>query len=129
MDDKKIAEHFTLIFSKLGQNLGREYEGAPLYKAGDESFSFYYPITGKNCYDFPQQKNRHKATRPCKVPTSAILDGQQFLVPHLTFVLNECIRDCVFPSMLKRAEITPIFKKDVILDQHIIAPFLHHSIL
>ena len=28
--DKKIAEHFNLIFSNLGESFGREYESAPL---------------------------------------------------------------------------------------------------
>ena len=115
VDDKKIAEHCNLIVSNLGQNFGREYESAPICKAGDELFSFC-PITGKGCYDILKQINPHKPTGPCKVPPWAILDGQQILIPHLTFVLNECIRDSVFPSMLIRAVITPIFKKDDILD-------------
>ena len=46
VDDKKIEEHFNLIFSNLGQYFGRKYEGAPIYKDGDESFSFC-PTTEK----------------------------------------------------------------------------------
>ena len=114
VDDKKIAEHFNFI-SNLGQYFGREYESAPVFKAGDESFCFC-PITEKDCYDILKQIIPHKPTGPCKVPAWAIIDGQKILVPHLTFVLNECIKDCVFPSMLKRAVITSIFKKDDILD-------------
>ena len=44
------------------------------------------------------------------------MDGMQILTSHLTFILNECINGSVFPTMLKRATITPIFKKDDILD-------------
>ena len=51
VDDKKIAEHFNVIFSNLVQYFGREYEDSLIYKAGDESFSFC-PITEKYCYDF-----------------------------------------------------------------------------
>ena len=101
--------------SNLCQNFGREYEGAPIFKAGDESFSFC-PIPEKDCYDFLKQINPHKPTGPCKVLAWAILDGQQILIPHLTFVLNECIKDCVFPPMIKRAVLTKIFKKNDILD-------------
>ena len=35
VDDKKIAEHFKLIFSNLCQLFGREYADAPIYKTGD----------------------------------------------------------------------------------------------
>ena len=50
------------------------------------------------------------------MPAWAIIDGKQILTSHLTFILNECIYESVFPTMLKRATITPIFKKDDILD-------------
>ena len=38
--DRKIAERFILIFSNLGQNLGKMNEEAPSFSAGDSSFSF-----------------------------------------------------------------------------------------
>ena len=60
--------------------------------------------------------NPHTPYGPCEVPAWAIIDGQIILVPHLTFVINEDIKHFVFPVVLKRAVITPIFKKDDILD-------------
>ena len=60
------------------------------------------PITeDKDCYDVLKQLNPPKPTGPCKVPPWAFLDGQQLLFPRLTFFLNESIKDCVFPSMVK----------------------------
>ena len=44
------------------------------------------------------------------------MDGKQNLTSHLTFILDECIIESVFPTMLKRATITAIFKKDDNLD-------------
>ena len=61
VDDKKIAEHFNLIFSNTVHYFGREYESAPICKAGDESFSFC-PLIAKMCYDFRKQINPHKPT-------------------------------------------------------------------
>ena len=95
VDDKKIAEHFNLIFLNLGQYFGRDNENAPIYKAGDESFSFC-PIREKDWSDILTQINPHKPT--CKVPPWAIVYGQQLLVPHLKLVLNECTKDCMFPQ-------------------------------
>ena len=76
VDDKKIAEHFNLVFSNLGTYSGKEYEGAPIYKAGDELFSF---LIEKDCYDILKQIKPHKRTGPCKLPAWAILDGQQIV--------------------------------------------------
>ena len=93
--DKEIAESFNLIFSNIGHYFGGEYDSAPIYKAGNESFSF--------C--------PHKPFGPCKAPAWAIFEGQHILVPRLTFVSNECINDFVFPSMLKMALLTQFVKK------------------
>ena len=78
VDDKKIAEHFNLI-SNHGQFFDREYQRAPIYKAGDESFSVC-PITEKD-YDILKPVNPHKPTGPRKVPAWSIVDGQLILVP------------------------------------------------
>ena len=51
-------------------------------------------------------------TGPCTVPAWAIKDGKAIIVPHLTYVINECIKSNVFPDELKKANITPVFKKD-----------------
>ena len=71
VNDKEIAEPFNLILSNLGQFFGREYESAPIYKAGNESFSFC-PTTANNCYDILKQINPYKPTGPCKAPAWAI---------------------------------------------------------
>ena len=38
------------------------------------------------------------------------------IVPHLTQVINACITEQSFPTMLKKGIITPLFKKDNPLD-------------
>ena len=115
VDDKEMADHFNLIFSNLGQYFGNINDEVPSFLPGDSSFSFS-PITVKDCYDIINELKPNKPTGPCKVPAWAIIDGKQILTSHLTFILNECIYESVFPTMLKRATITPIFKKDDILD-------------
>ena len=70
----------------------------------------------KDFYDIIKELKPNKPTGPCKVPAWAIMDGKQILTSPLTFILNECINESVFPTMLKRATITPIFNKDDILD-------------
>ena len=115
-----MPDHFNLIFSNLGQYFGNINDEVPSFLPDDSSFSFS-PITNKDCYDVI---NELKPTGPCKMPAWAIIDGKQILTSHLTFILNECINESVFAMMLKIATITPIFKKEDILDPKSYRPIL-----
>ena len=117
VDDKEMANLLNLTFSNLGQYFDNIKDEFPSILPGDSSFSFS-PITVKDCYIIINELKPNKPTGPCKVPAWATMDGKQWmeiLTSHLTFILNECINESVFPTMLKRATITPIFKKDDIL--------------
>ena len=118
-----MAGHFNLIILNLGQYFGNINDEVPSFLPGDSSFSFS-PITVKYCYDIINELKPNKPTGPCKVPAWAIINGKQILTSHLTFISNECINEIVFPTMLKRATITPIFKKDDILDPKNYRPLL-----
>ena len=115
VDDKEMADHFNLIFSNLGQYFGDINDKVPSFLRGDSSFSFS-PVTVKDCYDIINELKPNKPTGPCKVPAWAIIDGKQILTSHLSFILNECFNESVFPTILKRVTKTPIVKKDDILD-------------
>ena len=110
-----MADHFNLIFSNLRQFFGNINDEVPSFLPGDSSFSFG-PITVNDCYDIINELKPNKPTGPCKVPAKGYNGWKQVLTSHLTFILNECINESVFPTMLKRATITPIFKKDGILN-------------
>ena len=117
-----MADHFNLIFSNLRQFFGNINDEVPSFLPGDSSFSFG-PITVNDCYDIINELKPNKPTGPCKVPAKGYNGWKQVLTSHLTFILNECINESVFPTMLKRATITPIFKKVGILDPKNIVPF------
>ena len=115
VDDKEMADHFNLIFSNLCQCFGNINDQVPSFLPGDSWFSFS-SFAEKDCYDIIKELKPNKPTGPFKVPTWAVMDGKQILTSHLTFIINECIIRSVFPTKLKRATITSIFKKDEILD-------------
>ena len=73
-------------------------------------------VQSQSSYNIINELKPNKPTGPCKVPAWAIMDGKQILTSHLTFILKVCNNKSVFPTMLKRATITPIFKKDDFLD-------------
>ena len=114
--DKKIANHLNYIFSNLGEFFGAKKP--PNYnKSASESASFHFQhITVKQCFDIVRKINVGKPLGPCTVPAWAIIDGQSVIVPHLTFVINTCLDENIFPIELKKANVTPLFKKDDPMD-------------
>ena len=86
-------------------------------KSASESAPFHFQhIKVKQCFDINQKINVRKPLGPCTVPAWAIIDGQSVIVPHLTFVINTCLDENVFPIELKKAHVTPLFKKDDPMD-------------
>ena len=63
-----------------------------------------------------RELNHRKPLGPCTVPAWAIKDGQEILIPHITFIINECIKNNIFPNQFKLANVTPLYKKDDPLD-------------
>ena len=53
----------------------------------------------------------NKATPINDIPLKVMKNLNQIYSGKLTDILNSCLRNCNFPSKLKIADITPIFKK------------------
>ena len=112
--DKKIANQLNHIFSNLGEFFGAK-KPPNYYKSASESAPFHFQhITVKQCFDIVQKINVRKPLGPCTVP--AIIDGQSVIFSHLTFVINTCLDENIFPIELKKAPVTPLFKKDDPMD-------------
>ena len=116
MQDKKIANYLNYIFSNSGEIFGAKKH--PNYnKSASESAPFRFQhITVKQCFDTVRKINFRKPLGPCTVPAWAIIDDQSVIVPHLTFVINTCLDENIFPIELKKAHVTPLFKKDDPMD-------------
>ena len=56
--------------------------------------------------------NSKKATGPDSIPTKVIKDTVGIIKSPLTHLFNTTIQECQFPSDLKYANVSPIFKKD-----------------
>ena len=79
-------------------------------KTTPKLFSFR-PTTIKGVLDAVKSLKLNKPLGPCSTPAWAIKDGMTEIVPHLTIVINECLKDQKFPSILKKGLITPLLKK------------------
>ena len=112
---KNIANHLNYIFSTLG-----DFRSTKTYSPPEEDISNrpetknnfeFSPITEKELFDVLKSLKRNKPLGPSKIPAWAIKDAQSIIAPHLLFIINQGITDNSFPFSLKKAEVTPVFKK------------------
>ena len=55
--------------------------------------------------------DNNKAPGPGYINAGALKSGKYAIGTHLQIIFNDCIQEKVFPTILKDAHITPIFKK------------------
>ena len=58
-----------------------------------------------------------KVTRKGNIPAKTIKESLSVYTKELTTIINNCLRDGLFPNELKLADILPVFKKDDDLDK------------
>ena len=58
-----------------------------------------------------------KSTGVDKISVKLLKAGKEALVTPITKFVNKSIDSCIFPDQLKRAQVTPIFKKKDHLDK------------
>ena len=109
-EDKKIANLLKYTFSHLGDYYGRKLPNNIESKTTPKLFSFR-PTTIKEVFDAVKSLKINKPLGPCSIPAWAIKDGMTEIVPRLTMVINEYIKEQKFPSILKKDLITPLYKK------------------
>ena len=61
--------------------------------------------------------NKNKPTTFDNIPIKIPIDSCEISSPFLTAVYNDSILKCTFPSTLKQADITPVYKKDERIDK------------
>ena len=53
----------------------------------------------------------NKATVSNDIPVSVLKESVSAYYEKLTDIFNNCVRSGTFPEILKKAEVTPVFKK------------------
>ena len=106
----EIASIVNKVFASLG-----------LYKGPVKMCTFpdnlnipefnFRPITRRELYEVIDNLDKNKSSGPRNIPAWAIKEGKMAIGVHLQFTINECIKTNVFPSELKKAYVTPIYKK------------------
>ena len=71
----------------------------------------FRPFTLREIYKVIDNLDNNKAPGPGYINAWALKSGKYALGTHLQIIFNDCIQEKVFPTILKDAPITPIFKK------------------
>ena len=110
-DKKEIANTIIICFSKLGLYEGeREKIELPDFAFDKTEFSFRH-ITRKELFTVIDQLPQNKAAGPGLLTTWSFKCSKMSIGTHLQFAINECISKNIFPDILKKAYVTPIYKK------------------
>ena len=110
-DKREIANTNNICFSKLGLYEGEtENVELPDYDFDKTEFSFRH-ITRKELFTVIDQLPQNKAAGPGLLTTWSFKCSKMSIRTHLQFAINECISKNVFPDVLKKAYVTPIYKK------------------
>ena len=121
-DNKKISNTFNEYFTNVTKGLNlRESTGNINFENeesckkikenfGNETFSFE-TISKKDVLNLIKQLPGNKATVSNDIPVSVLKESVSAYYEKLTDIFNNCIRSGTFPEILKKSEVTPVFKK------------------
>ena len=111
---KDIANLLNFKFSVFGEYFGeRKKIDKTLFSAdtGKANRFFFKYVTFKEVHDLIQCLNVNKPLGPSKIPAWALKDAQSVLAEPLCFLINEFISESSFPTDLKKALVSPLYKK------------------
>ena len=107
----EVANLLNYRFSTLEEFIGfQQTNNIPPKTALRKCFNFRY-ITTKETNVLTDSLNTSKPVGPSKIPAWAIKDAKAALAEPLCFLINQFITEGKFPEYLKKACVTPLFKK------------------
>ena len=121
--NKKISNTFNEYFTNIIQGLNlrestgninvENEESCKKIKEnfGNENFSFE-TVSKKDILDLIKELPGNKATGSNDIPVSVLKESVFAYYEKLIDIFNNCIRSGTIPEILKKAEATPVFKRD-----------------
>ena len=108
----KMAKLLIFVFLNLANTKDQKFKGALERKTTlqNETFSFRF-VSDKECHDALRHLKVSKPQGPSSIPAWSLKDAASELVPHLSFIKNQFIKELSFPKSSKKAIVIPLFKK------------------
>ena len=101
-------------FSVLGEYFGESIKfDKTLFSVDTRNANrfFFKYVTCKEVHDLMKCLNVNKPLGPSKFPAWALKNAQSVLAEPLCFMINEFISESSFPTDLKKALVSPLYKK------------------
>ena len=116
-DKKTIATKFNRYFSLIAENLNKTIE---IKRKSVPNFTAYLPNAENSSMiledtdpdeivDIIKEFDNHKSS---DIPIAVIKHCALTIAPLLCTSYNHCMKDGIFPSILKFGKISPVFKKE-----------------
>ena len=110
-DKKSICNAFNRVFREMVIYRGHIVPlNVEKIERTFQEFNFR-PFTLSEIYKIIDKLDNHKEPGPGYINVWALKSGKYAIRTHLQIIFNDCIQEKVFPTILKDAHITPIFKK------------------
>ena len=93
-----------------------------------QTFNFRY-VSVKEVKKELMNLSSKKVTRKRDIPAKILKDSLSVYTNKLTTIINNCLKDGLFPNELKLADVLPVFKKDDNLRKTIDLPAYSHICL
>ena len=110
-NNKKMADLMNYRFSRLGEFFGENQPHKYCKKNDNNNFCFRF-ITSQECRTQIMKLRVRKPLGCFSIPAWALRDGCSELVEPLTMIFNSFISQSSFPTLFKKAFVTPVYKKD-----------------
>ena len=116
-----LCMHFNNFFSTVAENIGKDTVYDPsdhpslieIKKQNDYTNKFVFEkVTTNKVEKIINNINIKKATGADGIPAKIIKCSKSIIAPQITSILNMSIDQNVFPDKLKKAQVTPLYKKN-----------------
>ena len=109
-DPKKISNLLNSRFPILSKFSGSEKTLSKQKRYTWKTFLYRF-VTEKECFDALKSLGKNKLPGPALIPAWAFKDASPIASHHLSYIVNNCIKESYFPKCLQKAHIIPLFKK------------------
>ena len=114
-DSSDVANIFANYFKNIGQNLDSNLttsSQSPFQHIARNPYSFYFfPVTTEECLSIISELKITSVDYD-QIPVKIFKSISEFIVHPIVSMVNSSFQQGNFPSILKFAKITPIYKKD-----------------
>ena len=110
---ESLNDFFVNIGSSVESKIPQSKKDFQSYLGAENNKSiFLRPCTPTEVLLIVDNMKSTKACGPNSISTNLLIEFSQFLIPPLVYIINKSLREGLFPSLNKEADVCPIHKKN-----------------